>query len=299
MHSVFAKLEDSIAAIWASRSITMASTSTRRAPNCFNHLHQLRKLEALGASAGNDTIDWNCKAGVMKAFNVGPAEAAAAMNLAKGVPLEFVYRLQKLVEKCGFARGPLTHTALALDSICLGKGPTLACPRWTADLKNDEYSLHLLGLRIELDWGASPKSMRKALLPQQMAQKQLLCATFNKAKKTLQATIPDVAFQTEFPLLEDKFLQQHMDLDLERAAENMQDPWRMTELNDFVAVIKRLEVAVAAKERERHREVTLRAEAATFDQLSTELAMDQADAAKYLERRAALGKAWELSRIHL
>ena len=292
VHSVFEHFDDALAAIWASRAITMATTSTRRLPNCFNHLHQLRKLEILGRTAGTDLSDWSRKNGVMKAFNIGPTEAAAALNLAKNVPVAFVERLQQLVQKYGFLRGPITHSALALDCICLGKGPNMTSPKWTDDLKNDEYTLLLLAQRIERDWEATPKSMRKSLTPQLMAQKQLICATFNKARQNLKAIIPDVAFVVEMPVLEAKFLDQYLDQDLEAAAHNQHDPWPMHEIADVQSIIKRMEAAIMARGRERHREVIMRAEAATFEQLSTELLLDQEDAARYLSRKEEMCKAW-------
>ena len=66
VHSVFGWMGDSAGAIYQSRVLTMASTSTRKAPTCFNHLHQLRKLTILGCSPEADASDWNRKQGVMK-----------------------------------------------------------------------------------------------------------------------------------------------------------------------------------------------------------------------------------------
>ena len=292
VHTIFERFDDALAAIWASRSITMASTTTRRTPNCFNHLHQLRKVEILGRDAGTDLTDWGRKSGIMKAFNIGPMEAAAALNLAKHVPLAFVERLQQLVQKYGFWRGPVTHAALAQDCICLGKGPSMTSQKWTDDLKNDEYSLLLLAKRIELDWESTPKTMRKSLTPQLMIQKQLICATFNKARQTLKAIIPDTAFITEMPHLEAKFLEQYLDQDLEAAAQNQHDPWPMHEIADIQSIIKRMEAAITARDRERHREVITRAEVATFEQLSTELLLDQEDSARYLSRKDEVSKNW-------
>jgi len=154
VHSVFEKGDtDGVESIWAARSITMASTSTRRAPNAFNHLHQIRKLEKLGHKAASEMDSWAARKGVMKAFQIGEGEAKAALNLAS-LPLSFVSRLQKMVQINGF-RLCMTHTALAMDIIRLGCGPVMANKKWQEDLKNDEYTIELLGKRIELDWEAS------------------------------------------------------------------------------------------------------------------------------------------------
>ncbi|MFM7984870.1 MAG: hypothetical protein ACKPKO_36675, partial [Candidatus Fonsibacter sp.] len=44
IHIVMDRPQDSLQAILASRALTMASANTRGAPNCFNHLHQLRNM---------------------------------------------------------------------------------------------------------------------------------------------------------------------------------------------------------------------------------------------------------------
>ena len=293
VHSVFEKLDDPVGAIWASRSITMSSTSTRRAPNCFNNVHQLRKMDVLAGAGATDTTDWNRRMGIMRAFNIGPQEATAAMNLSRNVPKNFADKLQRMVEKWGFRVGPLTHAVLSLDIICLGKGPLLPSKKWSEDLRNDEYTLDIFAKRIEIDWESTPKSLRKPFTPTWVIQKQLICATFNKMRNTLKAQLPDAVFQIEFPLLEHKFFEQYLDSDLEQAAQNQLDPWPMHEITDVVSIVKRLEASICAKDRERHREVMMRAEAATLDQLMTELQMDQDDAERYLAKKTEMGQVWE------
>jgi len=116
---------------------------------------------------------------------------------------------------------------------------------------------------------------------------------FNKTRLMLRQMLPDIAFRDEFPLLETKFLEQYMDSDLELAAQAMQDPWTMSEIQDVQGILKRQEAAVVARDRERHQEVMMRAEAASFEQLSMELALDHDDAKRYLAQKADAGKAWE------
>ena len=152
VHSVFEKPTDGVAAIWTARSITLASTSTRRAPNAFNHLHQMKKLERLGHRAGLDMDSWTSRKGVMKAFSIGDGEAKAAVNLAN-LPPSFVNRLQRMVMVHSF-RACVTHAALAMDIIRLGCGPSMTNKKWQEDLKNGEYTIELLGKRIEADWQA-------------------------------------------------------------------------------------------------------------------------------------------------
>ncbi len=167
---VYSSLHDSI---MSSRLMTLAATSTRRAPNCFNQLHQLRKLQRAGIDHDTDVAAWMNKTGIMKAFKIGPAEAQATLNLSH-LPRGFTNRMQRLVEKHGFTstRSPLTHTALASPLLALGAGPAMKSMNWTAGLKNDEYSLHWLGVRIEQDYEATPKSLRRPLNVQTMMEKQ-------------------------------------------------------------------------------------------------------------------------------
>ncbi|MFM7987805.1 MAG: hypothetical protein ACKPKO_51685, partial [Candidatus Fonsibacter sp.] len=145
--------------------------------------------------------------------------------------------------------------------------------------------LEMLAKRIEIDWEATPKSMRKTFTPALITQKQLLCATFAKMRQALMAQLPYAVLQFEMPLLEHKFMEQYLDSDLEQAASNQMDPWSMQEIGDVVAILKRLEANICAKDRERHCAVMMRAEAATLDQLTTDLQLDQEEATRYLVKK--------------
>ncbi len=62
--------------------------------------------------------------------------------------------------------------------------------------------------------------MRKQLSVQLLTQMQLMCATFNMARRTLRDLIPDTKFQVEFPTIENKSTEQYLDADLEQSAEH-------------------------------------------------------------------------------
>ncbi len=277
------------------RAITMASTGTRRAPNVFNFLHQIRKLKITGGAGHINNLEkWNTKAGLMKAFHIGPQEALAASILSTRCPQEFCDRMERLTAHFGMVRGPLTHAALSSDVLGLGKGPTLMSSAWTNSLKNDEYCMHMLGVRIEGDWLRTVPSMRKSLNAEGVRAKQLLVATFNKARLTLQKLVPEELFEQEFPLLEEKFKDQLLDMDLEMAAEHQQDPWDLDELTDFKMVLRRHQAAIGAKLRVQHHEIALRAEAATLDLLCSQLAEDEEAIDLYLAQKKAAGKLWDV-----
>ena len=40
--------------------------------------------------------------------------------------------------------------------------------------------------------------------------------------------------------MEEKFLQEYLDMELETATQNMKDPWGMEELHDVQSIVKRL-----------------------------------------------------------
>ena len=54
VHCVFEQLDDTLTGTWALRQIAMGSTSTRRAPRCFDHLHMLRKMRVLGLNNNSE-----------------------------------------------------------------------------------------------------------------------------------------------------------------------------------------------------------------------------------------------------
>ena len=126
-----------------------------------------------------------------------------------------------------------------------------------------------------------------------MQHKRLLRAAFDKVRFTLNAMIPDAAFQSEWSQLENKFVSKILDMDLETATQNMKDPWGMEELHDVQSIVKRLAAISSAQDRERRARVMLRAEAATFEKLESALLMDQEDATQYLNQKKAAGKDWE------
>ena len=97
--------------------------------------------------------------------------------------------------------------------------------------------------------------------------------------------ISDTAFVTEMLLLEVNLLEKRLHQDLEAAAHNQHDPWLLHKIADVQSIIKRMQAATITRDLERDCEVIMRAEVATFEQLSTGLMLDQEHSARYLSRK--------------
>ena len=158
--------------IAAARELTLQSTRTRQAPNCFNHLHQICKLQAVGVAGSAELKVWNSQRGIMKEFAIGPAEASAALNMA-AAPAAFCEKMQSLVEKFGFSKknSPLTHAGLAVPQLAVGKGPVFTSKAWTDGSVLADEDFILLAERIEADYLAKPPALRKPLNAQGMGEK--------------------------------------------------------------------------------------------------------------------------------
>ena len=133
-------------------------------------------------------------------------------------------------------KGPLTNEALALESICVGKGPRFQNSAWQRDCTVDAEILELLAERIVRDWRSTAPSMRRAINGAGMEAKLKLCGAF-KARSAFQSTVDDQAFNVEWALLHGKFMDQCLDIELEAALERQADPWDLSELTDIKLIL--------------------------------------------------------------
>ena len=173
IHTVLRPVRDLRESVERSRQITTSSTSTRRPVNCFNHLHQLRLLRIEGAMGADSLIaDWNQKQ-IQNVFKIGPAEAAAANNLAFETTGYMAAKLAKMAEDFGMHNryGPFNHTALASRLLCTGGVASGLKASWEAALTNTDETVNFLADRIDHTWRSTPKGFRK-----QLTQEVGLCA---------------------------------------------------------------------------------------------------------------------------
>ena len=165
VHSVVCRVKDLRDSVEKARSITTASTSTRRPVNCFNHLHMLRLLKVEGKTGAEELEQgWNQKQ-IQSLFKIGPTEASAAKNLAFDTTPYMVEVLTKLAEEFGMHSryGPLQHVALASRWLCPGGMPLGLGAQWQAVLTNTDMTVNLLADKISTTWRSAPKAFRKTL----------------------------------------------------------------------------------------------------------------------------------------
>ena len=84
-----------------------------------------------------------------------------------------------------------------------------------------------------------------------------------------------------------------MDLELEEALDHQTDPWDLNELSDVKKILKRTASRMVAAQRDRHRQIMLRAEAASLDHMRVELKLDHDDIDAYLAMRRAAGNNFD------
>lgn len=190
--------------VLAHREITLQSTSTRKKPNAFVYLWQIKKMML---ASGEETFQrWNKIHTVGQVLCIGMEEARAAVNLATAMPEEVVERLQNLAAKFGMGRaGPINHGILASPLMCLGKGPVHAVLAWQDAMANTEDTLTLLVDRLEQDWLAAPVGVRKSPTLADLATLQARCAAYIINLEGLRQIVSEEIFTQELPKLEKKF----------------------------------------------------------------------------------------------
>ena len=77
--------------------ITFGSTSTRRRPNCFNWLHQLRLLSRNGMPDDVALSRWKMASDFGQSNAIGMEESKAVVNLVRSCSSSFVGILQARV----------------------------------------------------------------------------------------------------------------------------------------------------------------------------------------------------------
>jgi hypothetical protein len=142
----------------------MGSAATRRRPHAFVLRHQLMKMMAAGISMENSMARWSQFADVRTALQVSKDEAKATANITMNADKDLVEVLGTAVKKFGFIKGPVAHSALASNCICLGSKPQGAgiTSYYAENMALDAFGSKLLADRMIGDWLALPPAMRKS-----------------------------------------------------------------------------------------------------------------------------------------
>ena len=94
---------------------------------------------------------------------------------------------------------------MALECICLDKGPRVWHAARRRNCTVDAELQDLLAERIVLDWSNTAPSMRKVLNAANMEAKVRICWAFKKAKNTFKAMVDGQTLSMEWPAIHDKF----------------------------------------------------------------------------------------------
>ena len=115
---------------------------------------------------GSDSLasDWN-QTHIQNVFKIGPAEAAAAKNLAFETTGYMAAKLAKIAEDFGMHNryGSFNHTALSSRLLCTGGQVSGLTPSWEVALTNTDETVNFLADRIDHAWRSTPKGFRKQL----------------------------------------------------------------------------------------------------------------------------------------
>ena len=111
--------------------LTLASTATRKRPSCFNLLHQIDRANGENKDVAAMLVDYNTANSIIGAFQVGLAEAKAAVMLKTKCCPEFVKLLTMTVKQYGVSHNGkssfMTHEALCAECWAVGYMGTQLC----------------------------------------------------------------------------------------------------------------------------------------------------------------------------
>ncbi|CAJ1371839.1 unnamed protein product [Effrenium voratum] len=261
--------------VFANRGVTLASSSTRRAPNCFNFLRQAEVLERSGA-ASDFTEEWDTASKVAKAFQLGRTEANAVSSLRSKVAVENLQLLRDSVDVRGM-RGFLTNEVVAKDVFATGWtsgfGPL---EQWQAELTNDPdgFVVHLLIQRLCVDWDKQAPSMRSAWTFRATLPVHQACGLFLHFLFLLQSRVPEEVQVQSKGRLRELFLQGYMDAEIEHVLVNTVPPGDLRNITAFRDVTSKHENQVSEEAEKRDRELARRVAEATLAQIKSKLQAD-------------------------
>lgn len=284
--------------VFASREITLASTSTRRRPNAFTWLHQITRLSKAGQSVENSMSRWQEVSSIACALSIGPEEAKAALNLSKHCSASFVSEMRRLVVKYGMFRGPVTHAALASPLVCMGSSVQgTVTPYYQGHLKLDEYSSLLLAKRIGKDYEDLPSTMRRSCGVPELGVLHLRVTGFGLALRLFQATVTPTVYATESPGLEATFLKKYMDHEIEEEIRRGAE-FDLSRVSAFKTVMVRNQRLVEAEQHTRQQELEERVAHATLEQMVAHLEWDCKEIDQWKAAASAAARSFETEVLH-
>jgi hypothetical protein len=208
----------------------LASTSTRKAPNAFNHLHVVRRKLALGVSLNDMLAEWANPRRAKTIYGMTAGELAAVTNLVKGdaggIPEKEVDQLRQAAARWGVVRGPFSHAALGSKAMTVGfVAPECSSAMWKVMSANTAETINLIVTRVLRQWDDTPQNLRKPANGESIMHMRKICSSFVVAKAAFGELVPEETFAAEWGRLTDLFLAGTMDEGLLAASEEFPWPW--------------------------------------------------------------------------
>jgi hypothetical protein len=172
--------------------ITMSTAAIRRRPHAFTLRHQLIKMSTTGIGVETSMSRWIEFANVRTALQVSKDEAKATINITLHAEKNLVMELEGAVKKYGMIKGPLAHSGLASNYICLGSkagsagGMAPITSYYTENCVLDEKSCVWMAKRMIDDWIVLPPGMRKAWTSDTIGMLHLKVTAFGFAARIFQ-----------------------------------------------------------------------------------------------------------------
>lgn len=127
---------------------SLSSTSTRLKPNCFNHLHHIKRKQSLGQRADDILRSWEAPKFLKDIYGMGMVEAQAVKNLLLYMDEEIVDFIRQCVAKYGIVRGPFSHATLGCGHMAIGFRPDLLLDDWSLACVNTKETVKVMVERI-------------------------------------------------------------------------------------------------------------------------------------------------------
>ncbi|CAK9045232.1 unnamed protein product [Durusdinium trenchii] len=256
--------------VMANRGITLASTTTRRSPHCFNFLRQVEVLSKASFGSAKQHKDWGSATAIVRAFQIGKAEAAAVSNLQSGVEKEVVVILKKEVSIRGL-RSYLGHEIVAKGLFNTGYSSSSgATEQWVSVCTNlDDCKLVKLFIqRLSSDWDQLPPGMKRAPSLKDANLLRHCCGLFLHFNAQLEKRLPSSDIAAAKEKLLNMFFLGGMDPELQLCAEQQVPP------GDMKNLLEMQESKDKTEQESRAQELQEKLTRATFNQVQSQIEAD-------------------------
>jgi hypothetical protein len=261
--------------------MNLSSVTTRQKPNCFNHLHHIKRKQCLGMNAGDILEAWENPKFLKEIYGLGPLEASAVKNLLLNMTDEIVSFIAGCVAQFGIVRGPFSHAALGAAAMAIGFRPELLLDDWSDACINSATTVEIMCTRMKQDYHEMHVGARRPISPSEVGNMQKICSSLLFAKTVLCKKIPADHMNAAWDGIFKAFLLKSMDAALLQAAESCPWPFEIDVLPEFKSVMDKAAASMDDEARLKNLELRSQLMTATFESLRAELANDDKLLDKY------------------